>query len=334
MKEENTLKFKKLLLEYLETNNLFLNKEIWNTVYHISKEKGDRADYRINDFIENFELGTKKQSSMYKLWKYLYQKDITLSYDIVVSFLSYPAQDDDRKSYIETIFSLYTNNKKENKLLWSIIHQNKFLNKNINVIKNLFEEKFLNHEQKKYIVEYYLQYLKKENKFNNLENKRIVSILNNCLIKPFKIDLVGKKELIINSKNVECVYFNIFKKDLMQYSLSLSDDFSNHLMQFFNKCLPEIPESETSEIISRKIGFDKAIDGYDYAIFTKLKSDLINNIFKSYVDLYIKEIEKNPEKPKYSDIVEILKFSVLKSRKEYLNDKLLPKNIKTNTNKI
>lgn len=339
MKEENTSKFKELLKAYLEKNNLYLYKEIWASNYSFKsndprKEKKEINDYILDTFIKDFTLASQKDNDNYKFWKYVYQKDIALSYDIVLNYIKYPAQDYSRKEYIESLFSLYTNNKKENKLLWSIVNTKTFLNNNITIVKDLCDENILSNIQKQEIIKYYTTIFNKNNKLNTLENHRIVSLINQSLIKPIEIDLIKEKQLEINVRNEKCVYFEITVKELMQYSLKLSDKFSENLLYKFSTLLPQVVEAETSDIVVRKKETQNIVESYNYVIFTKLESELIKKIFSSFVDNYIQIIDTTSLFPKNEDILDCLKFSVIKARKENLENNLIEKGNKSKFSKI
>lgn len=334
MKPEQNDKLKLLLREYLEKKELLLNNEIWNSSYVFSKSKGDRSDYKIKYFFRDFSLATKKDSENYKFWKYVYQKDILLSYDMVLNYIKYPSQDYSRKEYIESLFSLYTNNKKEDKLLWSIVSTKTFLNNNITIVKDLCDENILSNIQKQEIIKYYTTTFNKNNKLNTLENHRIVSLINQSLIKPIDIDLIKEKQLEINVRSEACVYFEITVKELMQYSLKLSDKFSENLLYKFSTLLPQVVEAETSDIVVRKKETQNIVESYNYVIFTKLESDLIKKIFSSFVDNYIQIIDTTSSFPKNEDILDCLKFSVIKARKENLENNLVEKGNKSKFSKI
>ena len=252
MKEENKKNFKNLLKNYLEEKSLFLHKEIWGTNYSFDKFKGERGDYQIESFIKDFSLGMTKSSENYKLWKYIYQKDIALSYEIVNSYVKYPSDEYTKKKYIHTLFDFYTNHKKDNKILWLIINNKNFLNNNILIIQELFEENMLSGIQKKEVMDYYIEYVDKNKKLNTLENKRIITLLNKKLLKPLEIDLIKERKLEIKSKSETCVYFEVSVIELMGYSLKLSEKFSEHLLSNFSRLLQKVTESETSDVIERK----------------------------------------------------------------------------------
>ncbi|MGC8733651.1 MAG: hypothetical protein ACP5RD_01175, partial [bacterium] len=73
-----------------------------------------------DSFIKDFELATEEKSGNYKFWKFIYQKDIQLAYDMVIEYIKYPLKNYLREEYIEKVFTLYTKNKKENKLFINI----------------------------------------------------------------------------------------------------------------------------------------------------------------------------------------------------------------------
>lgn len=333
MNEENNTKFKILVKEYLEKNSLLLYKEIWSSEYSFNKSKGEKGEYHINSFIQSFSLPTKKSES-YQLWKFIYKKDIKLAQDIVVGYIKYPTQDYAKFEYVESIFNLYTNNKKENKILWSIINTKVFLNNYVKIVKDLFDDNYLSHIQKKEIVEYYIKNVEKNTKLNTLENKRVITLLNNSLIKPLEMDLIKQYTLDIQTRTEKCVYFEISVKELMGYSLKLSEKYAEHLLSFFPILLPLVKEAETVDVINRKKETNNIIDIYGYAILTKLDEKLIKKIFTSYIDNYVQILDKEVNFPTQEDILECLRFSVIKSRKENLENNLIIKNTQTKINKI
>lgn len=339
MKEESKAKLKDLLKSYLEKNNFYLYKEIWASNYTFKlndprKEKANTNDYQLDSFIKDFELGTEEKTNNYRFWKFIYQKDIDLAHEMVISYIKYPTKDYLKEEYIEKVLNLYTKNKKENKLLWSIINTKSFLNNNIKVVEDLFNEEVLSHIQKKEIVEYYMQFIQKSAKFNTLENKRIVSVLNEKLSKPLEISLIEEKELIIKTKTENCIYFEVKVQELMQYSLKLSSEFSENLLYQFHKLLPQVIESETSDVIPRKFESQQKLDGYGYAVLTKLNEDVIKNIFKIFVDSYVETISNQNKTPSKEDSLDCLKFAVIKARKENLENQFVPKGVKGTLKKI
>jgi hypothetical protein len=334
MKEENKNKFKKFLKNYLEKNDLYLYQDIVTNTYCFKlnepkKEKKQNNDYQLESFIKKFELPLDKNSNNYKFWQYIEQKDKDFSHELITTYIKYPSKDYIREEYINKIFELYTNNKKNNTILWSIIKTKTFLNNNIKIIEKLFNEEVLSDSQKQEIIEYYINFIQKSAKFNTLENKRLISVLNKKLIKPLEISLIEEKDLKIETKKENCVYFEIKIQDLMSYSLKLSKNFSENLLYQFHNLLPKVLESETKNII-----FRKNLESYEYAILTNLNEELIKHIFKSFVDHYIKLIINEDKFPSTEDILDCLRFSTIKARKEKLENQFELKNIKNKLNKI
>lgn len=336
MKKEINPKFKILIKEYLEKKSLFLYKEIYASGYSFHKSKGERNDYFIDSFIEKFSLPTVKDSEYYRLWAYIYQKDINLAYEIVTSYVKYPTTENDESKYTNAVLEIYTNHKKDNKILWSIINNKSFLNNNLILLQELFEENVLNNIQKKEVVQHYIQSMESSKKLNTLENKRLITLLNKKLIKPLEIELIKEDALEIKTKTETCIYFEVTVQELMGYSLKLSDKYSEHLLANFAVLLPQVLEAETTDVIERKklSSQSKNIEGYGYAILTNLEDKLIKKIFNCFVDSYIEIIDNKNKFPTQADMLDCLKFAVLKSRKENLENNLMVKNTKSQLKKI
>lgn len=339
MNEENKKKLKEIFKNYLEKNDMYLQYEIWNSSYSFKKnnplkEKKETSEHQIESFIKEYSLGTDENSNNYKFWKYVCQKDVQLAHEIVIEYVKYPVKDYMREEYIEKIFKLYTKNKKENKLLWSIISSKTFLNNNIKEIDKLFNEEVLSNIQKKEIVEYYINLSNKSAKFNTLENKRILTLLNEKLLKPIDIELIKGKDLNIQTRTEKCIYFEVNIKDLIEYSLTLSTDFSENLLRQFHYLLPKVNEAETIDVIPRKIEEQQQLQGYGYAVLTQLSEDLIKKIFTNFVDSYIETIKQENKIPSKEESLDCLRFAVIKARKEKLENQFTPKNLKEKLNKI
>lgn len=339
MKEENKTKLKELLKEYLKRNDLFLKKEIFDSKYRLKqndprKEKQAINDYQLNYFMNDFELGLYNRDSNYLFWKYVYQQNTELAEDMIKSYIKFPKKEYECEEYIDSVLKLYTKDKKENKILWLIINTKQFLNKNIKKVEKLFEDDVLSHKQKQELVSYYINYLDISDKFNTLENKRIISILNEKLIKPIEINLIKEKELKIKATTKNCVYFEVKIEELMQYSLQLTHNYCEYLLENFSTLLPKVVEAETTDIIPRIIKNKEKIEVYHYSILTSLSNDLIENIFKEFVDSYIKAVNEQNSNPSLKDCLDCLKFAVIKSRKEKMEYQFPDRNLKGNLNKI
>lgn len=342
MSPDNIAQLKNLLQEFLNNNNLHIYKEIHQTNYHIVKNKSDKDkqntnDYVIDRFLKEFTLPTDKASKNYKFWQFVYKKNIKLGREMVPEYINIPSKDYLKDEYVTKVFQLYTNNKNENHILWSIVQQRKFLNNNIKVIEELFNEHALGNFQKEYIVKYYVELLDKNDKFNNLENKRVITLLNESLTKPLNINLLQSEEnndkLKVQIKTSSCVYFEIQVQDLMSYNLKFSRAFAEHLLQNFATLLPKVPEAETNDVLDRKLKSNNEIVGYGYAVLTGLNENIMNKTFTHFVDTYAKSLESDTFLSK-EEMLDCLKFSVIKARKENLENKLVDKNIKTKVNKI
>jgi len=120
----------------------------------------------------------------------------------------------------------------------------------------------------------------------------------------------------------------------MQYSLKLSTDFSENLLIQFHKLLPQVIEAETSDVIPRKMESQQKLDGYGYAVLTRLNEDVIKHIFNTFVDSYIETISNDNKIPSKEDSLDCLKFAVIKARKERLENQFVCKNIKGKLSKI
>lgn len=342
MSPENTEKLKQLLKQFLNNNNLHLYKEIWANHYSFKdnqnvKDKEKNSDYVIERFVEDFTLSTDKDAKGYKFFKFVYKNDIALGREIVPKYIDIPKQEYLKEEYIEKVIQLYTNDKKENHILWSIVQQKKFLNNNIKVVEKLFKENVLGNTQKQHIVNYYVDFLNKNIKFNNLENKRIVSVLNESLTKPLNINLLETNEqskvLNITTKTSSCVYFEVKVQELMGYNLKFSNHFAEHLLENFNVLLPQVVEAETQDVITRIEKRNNETLSYHYAVLTNLNENIISKVFAHFVDSYLENIDNDQFLSK-EDMLDCLKFSVVKARKDNLENKLVSKNITTKVNKI
>lgn len=336
--------FKKLIKEYLENNKLKLDKEIWNNYYSINKSKGDLSDYTINRFAEEFVL-PKDKNDNYHLLKYIERKNSNLYKEIVKEKVTNPKDSYSRKEYYQKVFSLYTDDKKNNVLLWNIVQKKSFLNNNIDIVKELFEENLLSHIQKKEIVEYYFNYLSKNGKFSSLENKRIVTLLNDKLIKPLEINVIEKtEELTIISSEMKAVYLNIKTEDLISREMDLNIQLAGNLLRAFRDYSKTIDEFEIKKILTEFETINtNEIKNSEFMIMTNLSENVVKKIFTEFVKNYVqllneKDIFQKSKTyqvyPDKEDIVEILRFSVIKARKESLEESLSLKNIKSKTSKI
>lgn len=341
---ENVELFKKLIKEYLENNQLKIHKEIWNNYYSIDKNKGDLSDYTIGRFAEEFVLPKDKNIS-YRLLKYIEKKDNNLYKEIIKDKVINPKDAYSRKEYYQTIFSLYTDNKKNNVLLWNIVQKKSFLNNNIDIVKELFEENLLSNIQKKEIVEYYFNYLSKNGKFSSLENKRIVTLLNDKLIKPLEINVIEKtEELTIISSEMKAVYLNIKTEDLISHEMDLNIQLAGNLLRAFRDYSKTIDEFEIKKILTEfEIINTNEIKNSEFMIMTNLSENVVKKIFTEFVKTYVqllheKDIFQKSKTyqiyPNKEDIIETLRFSVIKARKENLEESLSLKNIKSKTSKI
>jgi len=341
---ENFELFKKLIKEYLENNQLKLHKEVWDNGYSINKNKGDLSDYTINRFAEEFNLPQEK-SNNYNLLKYIEKKNNKVYKEIVKEKIINPKDSYTRKEYYGKIFQLYTDNKKNNDLLWNIVQKRAFLNNNIDIVQNLFEENLLSHIQKKEIVEYYFNYLSKNGKFSNLENKRILTILNEKLIKPLEFELIEKnKPLKINSLEMKSVYFSISTEDLMSNEIDLNIQLASHLLRTFADYSKSIEEFEVKKMLSdfNKTNTNEIINS-EFILMTNLSENVVKKVFSEFVTNYVKLIKEKdilqksktyqvyPEK---EDVIETLRFSIIKARKENLEETLSMKIIKSKPSKI
>lgn len=341
MTPENIEQFKALLKNYLEVNNLHIYKEIYQSYYHINVNKNDKDkqktnDYVIDRFIKEYTLSTDENSENYKFWKFVCKKNLNLGREIVSQYIDIPTKDYLRDEYVTKVIQLYTNNKNDNHILWSIVQQRKFLNNNIKVVEQLFNEHALGDFQKEHVVKYYVALLDKNVKFNTLENKRIISLLNESLTQPLSIDLLESEQtngLNIKTTTSSCVYFEADIKNLMAYNLKLSHNFAEHLLDNFHVLLPKVPEAETKDVITRKIKINEKTQSYHYAILTNLHEKVINKTFTHFVDSYLQTIDNSSFLSK-DEMLDCLKFSVIKARKENLESRLVDKNIKTKVNKI
>jgi len=347
MKKDNNESFelfKTLIKEYLENNQLKLHKEIWNNYYSINKNKGDLNDYTIGRFAEEFNLPQEK-SNNYNLLKYIEKKNNKLYKEIVKEKIINPKDSYTRKEYYGKIFQLYTDNKKSNDLLWNIVQKRAFLNNNIDIVQNLFEENLLSHIQKKEIVEYYFNYLSKNGKFSNLENKRILTILNEKLIKPLEFELIEKnKPLKINSLEMQSVYFSISTEDLMSNEIDLNIQLASHLLRAFSDYSKSIEEFEVKKMLSdfNKTNTNEIINS-EFILMTNLSENVVKKVFSEFVTNYVRLIKEKdilqksktyqvyPEK---EDVIETLRFSIIKARKENLEETLSVKIIKSKPSKI
>ena len=341
---ENFELFKTLIKEYLENNQLKLHKEVWNNYYSINKNKGDLNDYTIGRFAEEFNLPQEK-SNNYNLLKYIEKKNNKLYKEIVKEKIINPKDSYTRKEYYGKIFQLYTDNKKSNDLLWNIVQKRAFLNNNIDIVQNLFEENLLSHIQKKEIVEYYFNYLSKNGKFSNLENKRILTILNEKLIKPLEFELIEKnKPLKINSLEMKSVYFSISTEDLMSNEIDLNIQLASHLLRAFSDYSKSIEEFEVKKMLSdfNKTNTNEIINS-EFILMTNLSENVVKKVFSEFVTNYVRLIKEKdilqksktyqvyPEK---EDVIETLRFSIIKARKENLEETLSVKIIKSKPSKI
>lgn len=343
MSPENTEKIKQLLKQFLNNNNLHLYKEIWADNYSfkinkVEKDKTKTNDYVIERFIEDFKLATDKSSKNYNFWQFVYKKDINLGREMVPQYIDIPKKDYVREEYIKNVIELYTNNKKDNHILWSIVQKIKFLNNNIKVVDQLFKENVLGNSQKEHVVKYYVDLLNKNVKFNTLEHKRMITVLNESLSKPLTIDLLetnneNSPTLQLQTKTSACVYFEVKVQELMAYNLKLSNHFAEHLLDNFNILLPQVVEAETQDVIARTEKRNNETLNYHYAVLTSLNENIISKVFANFVDSYLENIDNDQFLSK-EDMLDCLKFSVVKARKENLENKLVSKNITTKVNKI
>lgn len=120
----------------------------------------------------------------------------------------------------------------------------------------------------------------------------------------------------------------------MQYSLKISSEFSENLLNQFHRLLPQVTEAETSDVIPRKIESQQKLEGYGYAILTRLNEDVVKHIFTTFVDSYIETISNDNKIPSKEDSLDCLKFAVIKARKERLENQFVSKGVKGTFKKI
>ena len=339
MKEDSIKKFREYTKQFLLNNKLLLVNEIWNNSYSINEKKGDINDYSIQRFVNEYTLSKEAKSYNYKLWNFIKNQDKSLSEEIVLDYIKYPKYDYERKEYMNNILQIYFKKNSDIDFLKKLFTQKTFLNKNLDIIFENCQTGFLSHEKfandKKIILDYYINLLKKNNKFNTLENSQKIQILTNNI----KND---DKELSINIIERHVVDFKIKTKELVDYSLSLSPILVSNLLNNFLE-LKNIDQFECKKLIHQKtINSNNDLLEIEFIMFTSLSKEIIEKSFLEYVEQYIKLSEdignkievQNKKIPESQDVLDCLKFSIIKTRKDLLENKYQEKNIKIKQNKI
>lgn len=331
------------VLEFLEKNQYILEKNYYDNSYYLQKRKETKEiketkEYQVKYFLE--ESINLKDNKCLSLLSHIEQKNNLLAYELLQKSLKIPKAEYEKKDYIDNLIDKYTKHLKYRKNLVQIFSIPKILNNYPDIVLEYFQKNILMEEEKKVIVEYYKTKIQKTTFQNNLEFKRIVSLMNKCLKKPFDfVFFEEKNKLEYKMIQGNAIYLEIEVKNIMQKFPKISK--ANILLVINSlKNLADVEEYQVKNLMSDQKGKNIEINPLNVDSFQFFfMSSLSQEYFQKILDLYFDDMLSLQPDGKYMlksipEIKQLLKESFIKVQKDFLEKNLVQKESDNKLKKI
>jgi hypothetical protein len=320
-KEELDL-LKKYTLEFIEKNQLTLQRSYTsNNIFLIKTKNTDKniIDYQLEDFLtSNIDF---RNETARLLLSYIDQKDVQLGFIFLKNSLKIPKDSYEKKEYISLLIDSYTHNLKYKKNLKQILSLPHILNKCPDIILEYFQRPLLLEDEKKIFIEYYKEHFEKKRLFeNNLEYRRIVSLMNKTLKKPLDFIFFEEKEkLTYQIKEGKGIYIQINTEDVMRKYSFIDEEKIIITINTLNQ-LKDVEDLMVKELIYK-------VDNNKSFTFLLL-SNYGEDFFQKFIDLYFETmLSSNTRNIKtIAEIKEIMKETFIHVQKDLLEETVEKKN--------